>query len=86
MSGNKKMALIKRSPKIEITIYAPIFNEKSECNLHWETSRFSKYGQNWNELPSTDHELFTLKRVNETTLYSLNVRIFARSSRPFFNT
>ncbi len=60
--------------KIVITINAPILVRYQACNIQWEWSTYSRFGETWDLFSSMDYELFALDRINKETI-TLNVRI-----------
>ena len=73
------IAVVKRSEdfrtqKIVVTINAPIFVKYQACNIQWERSTYSRFGQTWNSFSSMDYKLFHMDRINKETI-TLNVRI-----------
>ena len=82
MSGDKMIAVVKRSEdykdrtqKIVVTINAPIFVQTNPtCNIQWERSTYSRFGESWDSFSSTDHKLFALHRINKEII-TLTVRI-----------
>ena len=64
-----------KSQKIVVTINAPIFVQRSPtCNIQWEKSTYSTFGDTWDSFAPTDRKLFALNGVDKETI-TLHVRI-----------
>ena len=64
-----------KTQRIVVTINAPILvQEDPTCNIQWERSTYSRFGETWNTFSPTDHKLFALDRIKKETI-TLNVRI-----------
>ena len=82
MSPDKMIGVVKwsqgyedRTQKVVVPINAPIFEKNDPtCNIQWERSTYSRFGETWESFSSMDHVLFALDRINKETI-SLKVRI-----------
>ena len=64
-----------RECEIAINVNAPItYREGATCQVLWEKSTYSSFGQTWNSFSSRDQGLFVLDQVNHETIW-LKVRI-----------
>jgi hypothetical protein len=63
-----------RTQKTVVTINTPIFVQYQTCNIQWERSTYSRFGETWDSFSPMDRELFALDRINKETI-TLNVRI-----------